>query len=60
MMRIAWRIAVRTTGSPMRPTTRLITPSGAATSFGSSRTIRPVSISPQVEALTNSDWLSPR
>ena len=59
-MRIAWRIAVRTTGSPMRPTTRDIALDGAATSPGSSRTMRPVSISPQVEALTNSDWLSPR
>ncbi len=33
MMRMAWRIAVRTTGSPMRPTTRAIAPCGAATSF---------------------------
>ncbi len=60
MIRMAWRMAVRTTGSPMRPTTRAMAPAGAATSPGSRRTMRPVSIRPQVEAFTNSDWLSPR
>ena len=56
MMRIAWRIAARTTGSPM-PADE---PRDQAARRRRARrrrvdTMRPVSIRPQVEALTNSD-----
>ena len=58
MIRIAWRTARRITGSPTRPTRRLnaLWTSRLVSSARSTRC--PVSISPQVEALTSteSDW----
>ena len=46
------------TGSPMRPATRRRKPGRSRLASSSTSTSRPVSISPQVEALTNglSDW----
>ena len=59
MMRIAWSTASRITGSPTRAISRRIVPpaTGPRVPAGSPR---PVSISAQVEALTNSDSLWPR
>ena len=55
MIRIAWRTARRITGSPTRPTRRLKAPC-ASRRVSSARSTRwPVSISPQVEALTSTE-----
>ena len=59
MMRIAWRTATRMVGSPTRVTSRRIAPPKSLR-VPSSLTIWPVSIRPQVEALTSSDSLRPR
>ncbi len=60
MMRIAWRKAVRTTGSPRRATRRRRKDAGSRISISESRTSLPVSIRPQVEAFTNSESAAPR
>src|SRR5690606_11765945 len=60
MIRIAWRTARRTTGSPTRPTRRLNAPGTSWRVMSLRLTRRPVSISPQVEALTSTDSLWPR
>ena len=60
MIRIAWRKAARTTGSPSLVTRRRSTVAGSRSSLSAGRTSWPVSMSPQVEALTNSDSASPR
>ena len=60
LMRIAWRMAPRTIGSPIRVTSRETKLPGVPRSASSSDTMRPVSSRPQVDALTNSDSLSPR
>ena len=58
MIRIAWRTARRITGSPTRPINRLKAPCTSRLVSSARSTRRPVSISPQVEALTStdSDW----
>ena len=54
----AWRTAWRMTGSPERATRRFKASTGLAPRASRSLTTRPVSISPQVEALTSrlSEW----
>ncbi len=59
-MRIACKSALRMTGSPERATSRPSTPPRSASLLSFSRSTRPVSISAQVEALTNQEWLWPR
>ena len=58
MMRTAAATASRMTGSPRRPTIRLRKPGRSVRASSSTSTSLPVSIRPQVEALTNrlSDW----
>ena len=58
--RIACRIATRTTGSPARATTRSYQLAGSLADSASICVSLPVSISPQVDALTSSDGLCPR
>ena len=61
MMRIAWVTAWRITGSPERVTSRRSTAHQSSSGPAWSRvTIRPVSISAQVEALTNTESECPR
>ena len=60
MMRIAWRSAVRTSGSPSRAVSRARKVSGSPSSSAAGCTRRPVSMKPQVDALTNSDSVAPR
>ncbi len=55
MMRMACVSATRMTGSPMRAVKRPRKAVMSSTVSVSSRTMRPVNISPQVEALTNSE-----
>ena len=57
---MAWRRAWRMKGSPERATRRLRMPAGPAPLSSASRTRRPVSISPKVEALTNRLSEAPR
>src|SRR6185503_311379 len=59
-MRIACLSAARATGSPSFATSLPYQERASPTSLPSSATTRPVSISPQVEAFTSSDSLSPR
>ncbi len=58
MIFIAWRTARRITGSPTRPTRRLKAPCTSRLVSSARSTRWPVSIRPQVEALTStdSDW----
>ena len=58
MIRIAWRTARRITGSPTRPSRRLKAPCTSRLVSSARSTRWPVSIRPQVEALTSteSDW----
>ncbi len=58
--RIACRIATRTTGSPARATTRSYQLAGSLADSASICVSLPVSIRPQVDALTSSDGLCPR
>src|SRR5882672_7779401 len=60
MMRIACLSAARTTGSPSRVASLAITLAGLLRSSASGRIRRPVNINPQVDALTNTESLSPR
>ena len=55
MMRIARRTARRTSGSPALRVSLRIQPAASDLMAGSSSRMPPVSIRPQVEALTNSD-----
>ncbi len=59
MMRMAWTMAWRITGSPLRATSRFSNERGSRSASPSMRTSRPVSISAQVDALTNSNSLWP-
>ena len=58
MMRMACPTAARITGSPTRPASRRMKPGRSRLAVSSASTSWPVSIRPQVEALTNtlSDW----
>ena len=58
--RIAWSSAWRRTGSPRRCSSRVSHAPGSASCSRFARTTRPVSISPQVDALTRSEPLRPR
>ena len=60
MMRMAWTMAWRITGSPTRLTSRDRTVRGCLISSGPGRITRPVSISAQVEALTKMPSPCPR
>ena len=60
MICMALLSAARTTGSSRRPIMPVIKPAGSLMVSLSGLIIRPVSINAQVEALTNSDLLSPR
>ena len=60
MMRIACRMAVRTTGSPARFASLPSKCMGLSRVVSSSFSRLPVSIRPQVDALTNSESLVPR
>ena len=60
MIFIAWRTARRTTGSPTRPTRRLNALGASARVASFICTSLPVSIRPQVEALTSTESLPPR
>ena len=60
MMRMAWPTAARMTGSPRRPASFLTKPGRSFLASSSGSTILPVSIRPQVEALTNRLSLPPR
>ena len=57
---MAWRRAWRMKGSPERATSRLRMPAGPEPLSSASRTRRPVSIRPKVEALTNRLSEAPR
>ena len=59
MMRIAWRTARRITGSPARPTRRFSAPVKSRRVSSARLTSWPVSIRPQVEALTKTESLVP-
>ncbi len=60
MMRMAWRIAVRTTGSPLRLISRPNIVPRLLRVFSDKATSLPVSIRPQVPALTRMEELLPR
>ena len=60
MMRIACRMAVRTIGSPLRLISRPSVDRKFLCALSDNATSFPVSISPQVEALTSTDELLPR
>ncbi len=55
MMRMACIIAARITGSPAWRTMREMKPPGFSLASSGGRTMRPVSMSPHVEALTSSE-----
>ena len=59
-MLMAWRTAVRITGSPSRPTSDCSTAPPVLSSKRLMDTARPVSISPQVEAFTSRELECPR